>query len=229
MAGHRLQEAQSKVSTPKRSCWFSQAAGRHQKHPVATWHSVHAFMSAHIPVAALQCHRLDQVIGTPFFSSLSVCAAKTHLEAERKASWCSPDSERFRHSLLLLQTDCSFLLSETLDLGATRHPAGKHGAEAVCTSEGSWGLQEGMFGLSLCNTFLSCTPARPSDSQPSPLPQAQFRTRVQASLTLTRSAVPHINRASELPRKTVSSPAPPVPLVGPCLSGGVTRPTELDL
>lgn len=37
--------------------------------------------------------------------------------------------------------------------------------------------------------------------------------RAQAAATLTRSSVPHIQRASELPRRTVSSPAPPTPLV----------------
>lgn len=53
--------------------------------------------------------------------------------------------------------------------------------------------------------------------------KAQFRTRVQASLTLTRSAVPHINKASELPRKTVSSPAPPCPLAYELLQGNLVR------
>lgn len=44
--------------------------------------------------------------------------------------------------------------------------------------------------------------------------------QVNATATLTRS-VPHIGRASELPKRTVSSPAPPAPLVSETVCNGV--------
>lgn len=45
-----------------------------------------------------------------------------------------------------------------------------------------------------------------------------------ASAVLTRSTpvVPHIEKASELPRRTVSAPAPPAPLVGVDAAVGVS-------
>jgi hypothetical protein len=44
--------------------------------------------------------------------------------------------------------------------------------------------------------------------------------KVNATATLTRS-VPHIGRASELPKRTVSSSGPPAPLVSKPFCNGV--------
>ncbi|WIA10480.1 hypothetical protein OEZ86_000612 [Tetradesmus obliquus] len=46
--------------------------------------------------------------------------------------------------------------------------------------------------------------------------------QVNATATLTRS-VPHIGRASELPKRTVSSPAPPAPLAFEVIKGNLVR------